>query len=377
MAERVAPTARGTSHSILMAIAASEGRKILVGDIPSAYLQAEHIPANGRAVHIIADKYTTKLMVEAMPEYQDYVRQNGTMILRVMKAMYGLVESAWLWYKELERHLTGIGYTVSANDRGLFYKKVLKDGKCVGSNIASVHVDDIISAASNNPEGKKLEIEFWQSMEQKWPGIKMQRGPSYKHLSWNIDQDPKSGAIRKSQKDYLNELVKEVGVEREHKLPCRSDLLTPDINSPKLGEKDISRFRSILQKVAYAREGRPDFDFCYLQSKQSSPTEQDWSDLFHLLGYIRRFPEKVVTFAPADLQLRGYTDASFNITVDARSYFGYIITLGGSLIAAKGGRIKTVVRSSTEAEISSVNETASEILWCRERFRLQKTTCRA
>ena len=331
VAERLAPTTRGTTHSILMAIAAFEGRKILVGDIPSAYLQAEHIPANGKAVHIIADRYTTKLIVEAMPEYQDYVRPNGTMILKVMKAMYGLVESAWLWYKELERHLVSIGHSVSSNDRGLFYKKVFKNGKCVASNIASVHVDDTISAASNNPDGKKLEAEFWNSMEQKWPGIRMQRGPQYKHLSWNIEQDHKSGAIRKSQKDYLNELVKEVGVEREHKLPCRSDLLNPDVNSPKLGDKEISRFRSILQKVAYAREGRPDFDFvvCYLQSKQSSPTEQDWGDLLRLLGYIKRFPEKVVTFAPSDLQLRGYTDASFNITVDARSYFGYIITLGG------------------------------------------------
>ena len=40
LAERVAPTARGATHSILMAIAAFEGRRLRVGDIPSAYLQA-------------------------------------------------------------------------------------------------------------------------------------------------------------------------------------------------------------------------------------------------------------------------------------------------------------------------------------------------
>ena len=368
LAERVAPTARGTTHSILMAIAAFEGRQLLVGDIPSAYLQADHVPANGRPVHIIADRYTTSLITEAMPEYKSFVRTNGTMILKVETAMYGLVESAWLWYKELERHLTGLGYTVSSSDRGLFYKKIFRNGQCIASNIASVHVDDIISAASSNPEGKKLETEFWDSMEKKWPGIKLQRGPNYKHLSWNIEQDRTSGAIKKSQKDYLLELVKETQVIKEHKLPCRSDLLTTDPTSTKLDEKGISQFRSILQKVAYARDGRPDFDFvvCYLQSKQQSPSEQDWSDLQHLLGYIKRFPEKAVTYKPRDLQLRGATDASFNITEDGRSYYGYIITLGNSLISAKGGRVKTVVRSSTEAEISAVNEIASEILWCRD-----------
>ena len=282
--------------------------------------------------------------------------------------MYGLVESAWLWYKEFEKQVTSIGYKVSEHDRGLFYKKTFKEGKCIASNVASVHVDDIIAAASPNEEGRKLEKEFWDFLEAKWPGVKLQKGPTYKHLSWNIQQDQTTSEIRKSQRDYLLEVVTSLGVEREHKLPCRSNLLESDKDSPKLSEGKASRFRSVLQKIAYAREGRPDFDFtvCYLQSKQSSPSEQDWSDLEHLLGYNKKFPEKEVIFKPRDLQLRGYTDASFNITIDGRSYYGYIITLGNALVSSKGGRIKSVVRSSTEAEISAVNEIASELLWCRD-----------
>ena len=145
-------------------------------------------------------------MTKAYPETAKLVRPNGTMILRVAKAMYGLVESAWLWYKELEKHLLlSLGYTVSENDRGLFYKKAFNKGVCVASNIASVHVDDIASAATNSPAGKALEEEFWGSMEKKWLGIKRQSGPEYKHLSWNIRQDPKTMKITKSQRDYLIE----------------------------------------------------------------------------------------------------------------------------------------------------------------------------
>ena len=353
LAERVAPTARATTHSLLMGIAAFEGRQLRVGDIPSAYLQADHEPSNGRPVYIISDRHTTSLIIKAMPQYRSFVRPNGTMILKVKKAMYGLVESAWLWYQELAKQLIRIGYKVSEHDRGLFYKKTFRAGKCVASNLASVHVDDIISAASPNEEEKKLEAEVWSFLEAKWPGIKLQLGPQYKHLSWNIFQDHKTGEIRKSQRDYLLEVVKAMGVVNEHKLPCRSNFLDRDEDSPKLAQSKANRFRSILQKVAYAREGRPDFDFavCYLQSKQSLPSEEDWSDLEHLLGYIKRVPEKEVTFKPNDLQLRGHVDASFNITTDARSYYGYLITLGNALVSTKGGRIKTVVRSSTEAEI--------------------------
>ena len=110
--ERIAPTARSTTHSLLLAIASKEGRRLQVGDIPSAYLQAEHKPANGQPVHIIADKYTTSIIIDTFPEYRDYALPNGTMVLRVEKAMYGLIESAWLWYKELEKHLLSIGYKV-------------------------------------------------------------------------------------------------------------------------------------------------------------------------------------------------------------------------------------------------------------------------
>ena len=170
-------------------------------------------------MHIVADRHTTELVVKAYPETASMMRPNGTMILRVAKAMYGLVESAWLWYKELEKHLISIGYTMSSSDRALFYKCIHKNGKMIASNIASVHVDDIVSAAFNNKEGLELETEFWESMERKWPGIKRQRGPHYKHLSWNIYQDPDTGEIRKSQRDYLIEIVQAAGEIKEHKLP--------------------------------------------------------------------------------------------------------------------------------------------------------------
>ena len=80
-------------------------------------------------------------------------------------------------------------------------------------------------------------MEFWESMERKWPGIKRQRGPHYKHLSWNIYQDPDTGEIRKSQRDYLIEIVQAAGELKEHKLPSRSDLLVSDPDSPLLEQK--------------------------------------------------------------------------------------------------------------------------------------------
>lgn len=114
-------------------------------------------------------------------------------------------------YKELEKHLNSIGYTACSYDRGIFFENVHRKGKCVASSIVSVHVDDIASVPSSNPEGEQLEKEFWDSMEKKWPGIKGQKGPHYKHLSWNIFQDPKTKEIHKTQRDCIIEIVKASG----------------------------------------------------------------------------------------------------------------------------------------------------------------------
>ena len=366
--DRVAPTARSTTHAIVFAVAAKEKRKLHVGDIPSAYLQAKHVPADGRTTYIRADKETTAIIIKVYPDLANYVTKNGTMILQVAKALYGLVESAWLWYQELASTLRDMGYQAAESDRGLFVKTIRRGNEMVASNIVSVHVDDLISASSANPEGDHLSAEFWDTLEAKWPGIKHQTGPRFKHLSWDIIQDPATSVIQRSQASYLRDVVKTLKIDKFENYPMRSNLLTHRPEATVLSTKRHADFRSVLQKVAYAREGRPDIDFvvAYLQRQQTAPTETDWSDLQHLLRYINKEPEHWIVHNPTDLQLRAYADSSYNITSEGASHYGYLLTVVHSLVGLKGGRIKTVVRSSTEAEIVGVNEVTSEILWARD-----------
>ena len=59
-------------------------------------------------------------------------------------------------------------------------------------------------------------------------------------------------------------------------------------------------------------------------------------------------------------------DASYASHPDGRSHYGYAIIMGCSVnlpISFQSGSIKIVCRSSTESEISGVNEVTSELLW--------------
>jgi uncharacterized protein Veg len=366
--DHVAPTARGPTHAILITLAVLEKRRLLVGDVPSAYLQTKHKTDDGSVLHIKADKATARLITIAYPDLACYVRTDGTMLLEVVLALYGLIESAYLWYEELIRVVEELGYTVADADKGLVMKKIFEDGKEIGSNFASLHVDDIMTAPSNNTAGNALNTEFWDTLETKWPGIVRQEGAHVRHLSWDIYRDPKTGIVARSQTTAIMDMLGEVGIDHEQELPARLDLMTARKETAKLSPKMHAQFRSILQKVGYFRAGRSDFDIVvsHLQRKQEAPTEQDWDDLWHLLGYLNKFPDRPIIHDPKDSQLRMETDASFNVTGDGDSQFGYIITLGGTTICTKTGRIKTIVRESTSAEITAVNEGLSEVLWARD-----------
>ena len=363
----VAPTARAASHAILLAIAALEGRKVSVLDVPSAYLQTEHVSKSGKKVYIVADKRTTELIVRAYPDLITFVRPNGTMMLQVLKALYGLIESALLWYRELIAFFEDLGYTVTETDRAVVTKRVFHKEKCIGSIFCSLHVDDILTVPSNDKVGKSLEQELWTALERKWPGIKLQKGPVLQHLSWEIHQDPATGIITRTQGKAISKMLTTFGVTRKEKRPCRLNLVTRDERSPPLTTAGKNEYVRILATLNFYRDGRADADFVigHLQRQQAAPTQQDKRDLDHLLAYLHAFPDRPMTYQPRDAQLRAFVDASFTLE-DLNSYYGYWHTVGGATIATKGSKIRSVVRSSNEAEGTGVNESASELLWARD-----------
>ena len=368
LSDQVAPTARSVSHNIICALAAHEHRPLQTGDVPSAYLQTEYKNAEGRVLYVKADRATAQLIVTAYPDTAGLLRADGTMLLRVDLALYGLVESAWLWYKELVKLLESMEYIISESDKGVAYKHVYEGEKCIGSNFATLHVDDILCAPSNNATGKKLAEEFWSTLEAKWPGIKRQNGPKIRHLSWDIIQDPKTGGVTKSQGSYFADIVADLQITEQQKSPCRLDLFSSRPASPLLDAKRHKDYRSILQRVGFGREGRADIDATVsrLQRFQSAPTELDWSDLRHLLSYLNYATDLPIHFNPYDTQIRMECDAGYNVSDKGDSQGGWIMTLGGSTIASKSFRIKTIVLDSTSAEIVAVTDGICEALWARD-----------
>lgn len=98
--EAKSPTVSQDGLLCMAIIAAHERRKVGSFDVPGAYLQAD-VPSDKFRILKLDGKYVD-IMCEVNLEYKQYGRlENGRKVLylRILKALYGMIESALLWYQ--------------------------------------------------------------------------------------------------------------------------------------------------------------------------------------------------------------------------------------------------------------------------------------
>jgi hypothetical protein len=98
-----------------MIIDAQEGRAVHTFDVPEAYLHAD-LPKEKRVLLKLTGEFVD-IMCKVKKDYSTYVRfQNGKKVLylRVLKAIYGMIESALLWY-ELVKWVLKLTHATSAS----------------------------------------------------------------------------------------------------------------------------------------------------------------------------------------------------------------------------------------------------------------------
>jgi hypothetical protein len=131
------PTAKTRSVMTCLKLAAVKGWKCAKVDISGAFLCAK-LDEN-EEVFLQLDRQMSDMLVQHMLELKEYQGTYGTMIVRVDRAMYGLIQSPKLWYKELTNYLVSHGFKICKTDECILVKK--QDGKSI---LLILYVDDIL-----------------------------------------------------------------------------------------------------------------------------------------------------------------------------------------------------------------------------------------
>jgi len=351
------PTIATQSAFMLAAIAAKEQRHVVVVDIASAYLNAKMDP--GRKVRMRLEPKLATILCSIDAKYKAFLRKDGSLIVRLTKALYGLIESAKLWYEDLKTTLESNGMVPNPYDPCVFNKTV------GGVQITTgFHVDDLFISSKS----AELIDELLGVLKKRYKTITEHHGKVHNYLGMQMDfRMP--GRVQIKMTKYVEDLLQKYGVRGKAKTPATEDLFDIDLDSALLKGPNAEAFHSAVATLLYlAKKIRGDLlpAVSFLTTRVTCSTEEDQAKLDRVLKYLNGTKELFLTLEVGDkMEVNAYVDASYGVHPGAKGHTGAVITLGKGAVSVKSAKQKLVAKSSTESELIALSDEFSSVLWTK------------
>ena len=367
--DTASPTTSTESVFLTSTVNAKEERDVMSTDIPNAFIQAlmPKVKDGEARVTMKLSGVLLELLVQLAPEiYGPYVvLENGKRVLylQVLRALYGMLQSALLWYRRFRGDLEGQGFVFNPYDPCVCNRMI--DGK---QHTVMFHVDDLMSSHVDANVNTKF-LAWLNALYGKHGEVKATRGKVHDYLGMTIDFSVK-GKVIVSMKDYMCKLVDEFPfkISGTEETPAAEDLLSEG-TGPKLDKEKAKIFHTWVAKALFAcKRARPDISptTTVLCTRVKEPNESDWKKLIRLLKYVNGSRDDVLTLSADDLHvLKWYVDASFAVHPDFKSHTGACFTYGGGSPITMSKKQKLNTKSSTESELVGVDDAATMILWTK------------
>ena len=368
--DTASPTASLESIMSTCVIDAYEGRDVLTADIPNAFIQTDMPePEDGEARVIM--KITGLLvdyLVEIDPTYSQYIvfdRGKRVIYLRILKAIYGMLQASLLFYKKMKSDLESQGFIFNPYDPCVCNKTV--NGK---QQTVRFHVDDLMSSHVD----PQVNTDFVKWLNDKYGTIKdvtETRGKVHEYLGMTIDFTRK-GKVKIRMDDYVRRMLEEFPIkfspDTKQETPAGNNLL--DVGrGRKLDPERQEIFHSFVAKNLFlSKRARLDIlpTVSVLASRVREPNESDWKKLVRLMRYLHCTQGWHLTLSAKSLRvIKWYVDASFAVHPDFKSHTGAIMTMGKGGMQVLSRKQKLNTRSSTEAELVGVDDVITMILWTK------------
>ena len=292
-------------------------------------------------------------------------------VLKLNRALYGLVQSPRAWLKHFVSILKKCGMTVCQSEPCVMYKRE-------GVNLVLmvvIYVDDCIIA------GRSTEVEKLKRELQKHIVIS-DLGQLKKHLGvhYKFGKDAGGPYLEAGMMEFAQEIAtdamkycaklvenypsagKFVGTLRTFPTPGYFN------EHPQLNKKEAvmnEEYRSIIGKILYlVKKVEPNCANAVreLSSFLDNPSIEHWKHVRRLAGYIYKYSRPLKMRAPKDLRVIGCVDSDWaNDRIDRKSIGGYLITIGNCLVDWSSKKQATVALSSTEAEYMAYSDAATSI----------------
>ena len=279
--------------------------------------------------------------------------------MRIVKALYGCIESALLWYNLFLDKLTKLGFKVNEYDRCVA-NKMINGKQCT----IVWYVDDV--KASHVDETVVSDIITY--MQKEFGNLTITRGKKHQYLGMDIEFC-KNNKVAISMFKHINEALEMVsgGVKGTTTTPAKKNLFDVDCESQILDEDWGDTFHSVVAKLLWiAKRGRPDLELSisFLCTRVATPNIDDWQKLERVLTYLSCTKDERRIIGINNISVMNtYIDASYAVHPNMRGHTGGAISFGHGIVHSKASKQKINVKSSTECELVGLSEYVPYSLW--------------
>ena len=245
--DATSPTVSTEAVLITSVLEAKQNRDVMTADIPNAFVQTEVDNKKfGEQIIMKIRGPLVDMLVKIAPEvYTDYVREdNGKKVVyvKMLKALYGMLQSAILYYKKFKADIEEIGFKINEYD------------PCVANRMVNNkqhtivwHVDDVKSSHIDS----RVNDEFLKWLQMKYGSdnigkIKATRGKVHDYLAMKLDYS-EAGILKLDMRDYVKSMVQEFPEELNGKVksPWNTNLFHVDQKSKLLDETRSKVFHTL------------------------------------------------------------------------------------------------------------------------------------
>eukprot|EP00873_Tetraselmis_striata_P044116 jgi/Tetstr1/464380/TSEL_009173.t1 len=346
-AETFAPTVKFTTIRVLFAIAVQYGWNIHQVDVDTAFLYAP---------------VEEEIYMRPPPGYEQYDARGRSMVLRLLKSMYGLKQSPQNWHNTLHKFLVCYGFQQLKSDPGAYV--YWQGGQLIC--ILVVYVDDMIfkeavwAADFKTALGARFDIK--------------DLGVCAWALGMAGERDWDNATLKVHQAKYIDDMVHKFNLADAYAVstPAEVGADVPGSNKPLAAEMP---YQALVGSLLYAMVAtRPDIaeavsKLCRVMAKSEERHRQAAK---RVLRYLKRTKTLGLTFSggKADGLLHGYCDADWaGDVVSRRSTTGFVFMLCGAAVSWKSQLQATVALSTAEAEYMALCAAVCEALFLRELLR--------
>ena len=370
--ETSSPTAITESIFITGLIDAQENRDVAIVDIPGAFLQTN---ASSNTI-IKLQGAIVKIMLKINPEWRKYVIYEGknstpTIYSEAIKALYGTVDAAKLFYDNLQHVLVKeLGFTTNDYDACVVNKEINGD-QCT----IVWHVDDLKISHKDKNVVTSIIDELSKRFGNIMP-LSIHRGKVHEYLGMLLDYTT-PGQLKITMYPYIEGIIDNAGgiyksgagsatPAPDHLFDIRS---CDEDDNKLLSKQEKEEYHTITAQLLYlSKRGRPDLQqsVTFHCTRVNHPDMDDQKKLARTVKYLHN-----TIHLPLILSMNNngisewWVDASFAVHNDMRSRTGVMFSLGKGAVYCASTKQKIMTTSSTEAELVGVADAMPKILWCR------------